>query len=287
MRLIFNCQPNMSEMNQKSAPMGSGSGLWAIGVRGLLPALLALSCATAQAAPEEIQVYMDEFNDPGQLTLDVHTNYVPTAQPGSPTRRQFQATPEWGYGINPHWEAGLYLLSGSSPEISSGHPVVNGAKLRFKWRPWIPAETDAWRFALNWEVGHLAQRFNPDESSTQLKIIEAYRQGPWLGALNLNINGSLHQHPSEPSSIELDGKMTYQISSKEKGEWRIGLERYDVMGALHPNINQPSPHSTSNFLVADFSVGDWDFDVGIGRAYGSAYANTDKTVLKVIIGVPI
>ena len=255
------------------------------------PLLLALGVllplTVAHAAPEEIQVYMDEFNDPGQLTLDVHTNYVPSAQPGSPTLHQFRATPEWGYGINRHWEAGLYLLSSASPEISAGHPVLDGAKLRLKWRPWVPAEGDAWRFAVNWEVGHLAQRFNPDESSTQLKIIEAYRQGPWLGALNLNINGSLHQHPSQPSSLEWDGKLTYQLSAKEKGEWRIGLERYDVMGALHQNINQPSPHSTSNFVVADFSVGEWDFDVGIGHSYGSTYANTDKTVLKVIIGVPI
>ena len=46
------------------------------------------------AAPEEIQVYLDEFAEPGQFGLDLHTNFVPSAQPGSPTFRQWRLTPE-------------------------------------------------------------------------------------------------------------------------------------------------------------------------------------------------
>lgn len=40
-------------------------------------ALVLVSAATSStAAPEEVQVYMDEVNQPGQFGLDVHSNYV-------------------------------------------------------------------------------------------------------------------------------------------------------------------------------------------------------------------
>lgn len=241
----------------------------------------------AGAAPEEIQVYLDEFNEPGEWGLDVHTNYVSVAQPGSPSRHQFRATPEWSYGLDEHFEAGLYLLNSTSPEISAGHPVTDGAKIRMKWRPYVPSPDSPWYFAMNWEIGDLANRDDPDVHSTQLKFIETYHQGPWLAGVNFNLNGWLKPHPTQASNAELDYRLTYQLTPHDRGDWRVGLERYDIMGALHPNSDSLSPHTTSDYLVSDFAVGHWDFDLGVGRAWGNPVANTDKWVFKMIVGVPI
>lgn len=254
---------------------------WTLVTAGLL------GVGLCHAAPEEIQVYLDEFAEPGQFGLDLHTNLVPSAQPGSPTFRQWRLTPELSYGINANWEAGLYVLSSGAPAVSQGHPITDGAKARLKWRPSAPSADSPWYFAVNWEVGHLAQRFDPDESSTQLKFIETYRQGPWLAGVNFNLNGSFRSHPQQSSSTELDYKLSYQMTGEEHGDLRLGLERYDTLGLLHRNPGLPSPHTTSNFVVADFNLGGWDFDLGVGRSYGSAVANSDRTVIKLILGVPI
>lgn len=265
---------------------GSRDRAWHF-VRLLLLASLPWVAAACHAAPEEIQVYLDEFAEPGEFGLDIHTNFVPSAQPGSATFRQLRATPELSYGINQNVELGLYVLTSASPAISGGRPVTDGAKARIKWRPRPPSEDSPWYFAVNWEVGHLAKRFNADVSSTQLKFIGVYRQGPWLGGVNFNLNGSLRSHPLQSSSTELDYKLTYQLTPESHGDLRVGFERYNTLGLLHNNISLPSPHTTSNFLVADFNLGHWDFDFGIGRSYGALFANSDRTVIKLIVGVPI
>ena len=41
--------------------------------------LLLSAASGAFAAPEEIQVYLDEFAEPGKFGLDFHTNYVLSA----------------------------------------------------------------------------------------------------------------------------------------------------------------------------------------------------------------
>jgi len=67
-----------------------------------------LSCAlngSAWAAPEEIQVYLDELNAPGQLGLDLHSYYVmagagTAAYSGAqPALHVFRLTPEFSYGL--------------------------------------------------------------------------------------------------------------------------------------------------------------------------------------------
>ena len=69
------------------------------------------------AAPEEMQVYRDEMDTPGQFGLDLHTNYVVSgdnipAYPGavSPVHL-FRLTPEFSYGLTHSFELGAYLQS--------------------------------------------------------------------------------------------------------------------------------------------------------------------------------
>jgi hypothetical protein len=246
----------------------------------LLVALVSTACF---AAPEELQVYMDEFADKGKFGLDLHTNYVLSAQQGSATRRMLRVTPELSYGISDNLEAGLYYLTSVGPEQGAGNPVTDGAKIRFKYRPQAPDEGTPLYFAVNVELGNLARRFNADGSSAEVKFIGVYRTGPWAVGANLNFDRSLSRRPIQGATLELDLKISYRLKPESEGGAQVGVEKYSFLGPLR-NQGLAQSRTSSNFVVADFSLGKWDFNVGIGRSTG---VTPDKAVFKAIIGVPI
>lgn len=136
--------------------------------------LSALLLTAALAAPEKIQIYLDEFAAPGKFGLDFHTNYVRSAQPGSMTRGQLRVTPELSYGINQHWEAALYLLTSAGPELLGGRPMTDGAKVRLKWRPRGPSADSPRYGAINFEVGQLSQRFYSEGTSAEFASLAPF-----------------------------------------------------------------------------------------------------------------
>ncbi|MFX7853876.1 hypothetical protein ABTK08_20205, partial [Acinetobacter baumannii] len=83
------------------------AGMALLGVMSVIP-------APAMAAPEEIQVYIDDLDSPGEVGLDTHINYTAT---GASTRGDYQGaedslhrlriTPEFSLGLTRHLEAGL------------------------------------------------------------------------------------------------------------------------------------------------------------------------------------
>ena len=252
-------------------------------LRPLLAALSLFASGACLAAPEEIQVYLDEFADPGKFGLDFHTNYVLSAKPGSITRRMLRVTPELSYGINQNWEAGFYWLTSAGPEQSRGNPVTDGVKVRAKWRPHAMTADSPWYGAINFELGQLSRRFFPDVTSGEVKFIGLYRQGRWTLGANLNIDRALRNHPQQPATAELDSKVAYRLSSAEEGEVQIGIENYAFLGPLRTQTGVPTK-TASTFLVADFSFRRWDFNVGLGKASGTT---TDKWLVKAIIGMPL
>ncbi len=225
------------------------------------------------AAPEEIQVYLDEFAEVGKTGLDLHTNYVTSDQQA--TNHQFRVTPEFSYGINPNWELGAYWLTVKNP---GGSPQTDGVKLRAKWRPKPPTADTAFYWAVNFEAGQLSRRYYPDETSGEIKLIGVWKTDSWTLGMNFNIDRALKSHPVQAASSEIDTKIAYQI----REGLQVGIENYSFLGVIHNDPSQPQS-SQANYLAADFNLGKWDFNVGIGRASGQT---PDKTVLKAIIGVP-
>ncbi len=245
---------------------------------------LALCAANlCTAAPEEIQVYLDEFAEPGKFGLDFHTNYVLSAQPGSVTRRMLRVTPELSYGINDNWEAALYWLTSAGPAQSDGRPVTDGTKVRVKWRPRAPTPDSPWYGAVNVEVGRLSRRFYLDQTSAELKLIGVYQKDKWKLGANLNFDRALRSNAQQPATSELDTKVAYQITTAEQGDLRLGFENYAFLGAMRKQAGA-STRTSSTFLVADFSLKRWDLNIGLGKASG---ASTDKWLFKAIIGVPL
>lgn len=249
----------------------------------IVATMLLAASQVCLAAPEEIQVYMDEFADPGKFGLDVHSIYVLSAQPGSASRKMLRLTPELSYGINENWEAALYWLASAGPEQSGGSPVTDGVKARIKWRPRAVTPDSPWYGAVNVEVGQLARRFYADGTSIQLKLIGMYERGPWKLGANLNFDRALRAHPEQSATSEIDTKISYQLRPEKDGELRIGVESYAFLGPLRSQAGASS-RTTTNFLVTDFAFKRWDFNIGLGKASG---ATTDKLIVKAVIGVPL
>jgi hypothetical protein len=239
----------------------------------------ALLPADVIAAPEEIQVYLDDFAEVGKYGLDLHTNYVASGQ--QPTNHQFRVTPELSYGINTNWEVAAYWLS---VKDSGGSPQTDGMKLRARWRPKAPSADSPFYWAVNFEVGELSQRFYQDETSGEVKLIGVWKTDPWTLGMNFNIDRALKSSPIQAASSEIDTKISYQI----REGLQVGIENYSFLGSIRNNpnqlqsLNQPQS-SAANYLVADFNMGKWDFNIGIGHTSGQS---PDETVLKAIIGVP-
>jgi hypothetical protein len=229
--------------------------------------------ADAVAAPEEIQVYLDDFADVGKPGLDLHTNYVPSGQQS--THHQFRVTPEFSYGINTNWEVAAYWLT---VKDAGGTVQTDGMKVRTRWRPKAPSADSPFYWAVNLEVGQLSKRFYQDETSGEIKLIGVWKTDPWTLGVNLNFDRALKKNPVQAATSEIDTKIAYQI----REGFQIGIENYSFLGANHSDPDQPqSTHA--NYLAADFNMGKWDFNVGIGHVSGQS---PDKTILKAVIGVP-
>ena len=235
----------------------------------------------AIAAPEEIQVYLDEFAEPGKYGLDLHSNYVASARPeledsSQPANHQLRITPELSYGLNSNWEMGAYWLTVKDP---GGSLETDGVKVRAKWRPEAPSAGSPLYYAVNFEVGQLSKQFYEDETSGEVKLIGVWKTGPWKLGINFNFDRALKNHPIQAATSEIDSKIAYQI----RAGFQVGIENYSFLGAIHNDPSQPQSNH-ANYLAADFNLGKWDFNVGIGHTSGQS---PDKTVLKAIIGVPI
>jgi len=240
----------------------------------------------ALAAPEEIQVYLDEFAGVGEWGLDIHTNFVTSAQTGSTTRKMLRTTPELSYGINPNWEIAGYWLTSKGPDQGSGALVSDGVKARVKWRPdsSVNAEKNGspWYWAVNFEIGKLNPRFNPDQRTGELKLIGLYRSGNWTLGANLNFDRALNAGTALGTTSELDTKLAYRVGGSAEKPVQLGLERYAYRGALSGALVGQGKNDMT-FLAADFELGKWEVNLGVGRASG---VTSDRTLIKAVIGVP-
>jgi hypothetical protein len=144
-----------------------------------------LGAATARAAPEEIQVYMNEMDQPGEFGLDLHNNYVLSGSPAleypgaQKSLHRFRLTPEVSYGLTPTIDLGAYLPLLTLTE--QGKLSAEGIKFRIKY---IAAKSFAghtW-WGLNIEVGRVSHTLdiNPWNRAGH----RSGRFGKWLLAAN-------------------------------------------------------------------------------------------------------
>jgi hypothetical protein len=237
----------------------------------------------ASAAPEEIQVYRDELNMPGEFGLDVHTNYVfgggaSADEPGlEPSVHRLRVTPEFSYGLSPLWELGLYLPL-ATLQTDTGRFRVEGIKTRLKFiAPHDPEQN--WYWGLNGEIGRVASGLDPNPYNAELKAILGGKVGAWSLAANLNIDMKVHGPEPSPTTVELATKLEYGVGE----ETYFGIESYNGLGQWQ-HLGRFSQSEHQSFVTVARKLGGFDIDLGLGTGYGS---NPDRLILRAIIGVPI
>lgn len=241
-----------------------------------------LGATTARAAPEEIQVYMNEMDVPGEFGLDLHNNYVLSGSPAleypgaQQSLHRYRLTPEFSYGLTPSIDLGAYLPLLTLTDQSK--LTAEGIKLRVKYVAPKSFAGNTW-WGLNLEVGKVSRALDINPWNAELKTIVGGRSGKWLLAANLNLDFVVSGPQPGPATLEFDAKVAYSVGAKTQ----LGVETFSGLGPLsRPGSLQGEEHVA--YFVADTSIGKWDLDLGLGRGFG---ASQDHWVFKAIVGVPI
>ena len=250
--------------------------------RRALAALL-ICAAPAHAINDEIQVYTEDINEPGQFGLELHMNTTPAGRstpdyPGdSIPRHGFRLTPEFSYGISKDFEAGMYL---PTVRDADGSFSASGVKLRLKWLPLKPAEDNpGWYAGVNWEVARIDKRYSDSPMTTEVRTIIGYRADKWLLGANPILSWDLSPgYRNGGPDMVLGFKGVHDVAEGIA----LGLEYYSGIGKL----SHPLPHSLQEhtiYAVMDFDRKPFDFNLGIGRGLTGA---TDQWTVKAIFNVP-
>jgi len=246
--------------------------------------LAAMPGAPARAAlPDEIQVYVDDLNDPGIAGLQLHINTTPKGEATPDYARESIAaqgvrlTPEFAYGLTPDLEAGLYL-----PVVheASGTFRAPGVKLRLKWVPVRPAAQQAGLFAgLNGELSQVQYRFDDDRRTFELRPILGWHNDDWLLAANpvlefALLGGHGFASPSFAPSFKVARTVATGVA--------LGIEYYADLGTLAHTDSWAAQRHTL-YGAIDIDRKPWNVNFGIGRGLTPS---TDAWTVKLIIAIP-
>jgi hypothetical protein len=232
------------------------------------------------AAPDEIQVYTDEMNEPGEYGVELHVNYVmdgakvPGYEGESPSHHMLQTTPEFSYGISKNWEAGLYVPVARE---ENGNLYGNGLRLRMKYMATREAGASMF-WGLNTEVGYSNLRVSESEWGMELRPIIGYRTDNWLLSFNPILNMNLSDNFNRQPQFEPALKVTRKVAEG----MHAGLEYYGEYGYASNML--PAPERTHYlYAVMDIERHDFDINFGIGRGDSNA---ADNWIAKTIIAFP-
>jgi hypothetical protein len=242
----------------------------------------AMAAMPAQAAPEEIQVYMDEIDAKGAVGLDVHLNDVFTGEGGADypggeaSLHRVRVTPEFSLGLGGGFEGGVYLPLATI--AGDGKFRVEGFKLRMKWiNPQHKAT--GFYYGANFEIGRVNYRLDQNPWNAEFKTILGWRGGRWSLAANGNFDFPVSGPVKLPLTIQIATRATYAVTP----DLALGVESYNDVGTF-TRLGHLGENEQIGFAVATTHIGGFDFDFGIGRGYaGSA----DHLVGRVIVGVPL
>ncbi len=241
-----------------------------------LAALVAAS-SCAWAADDEIQVYTDEINKPGELGLELHLNYVTVGSSERewpqqvPFRRLFRVTPEFSYGLTEKLELGVYVPSTKAP----GEDLhVEGAKVRLKYLDALEGRAFYW--GVNVELGRLALRTVEQHWNAEIRPILGYRTERWHVAFNPRLGIAL----SDGASRVPEFNPCIRIMRKLADDWAVGVEHYAEYGPVN-DVLRPSERAQNTYLVLDGRVAKMEFNVGVGKGWTTP---SDRVVFKAILG---
>jgi len=242
--------------------------------RNRLTALAAVLCFSQAygALPDEIQVYTDDVNAPGERGIELHVNTTPSGRSrpdyaGEVTPYHgLRITPELSWGLVPDVDWGLYL-----PFVRSGEGTDYFAGPRFRLK-WMPLRGNPGYFAgVNVELSFVERRFEEARRTAEIRPIVGYRNAGWLFSFNPIVGTDL----AGPQKGTLTFAPALKVARNVGSHYALGAEYYADLGRLShftPSSEQPR---TLYFVVDTEKV-----NFGIGRGLNGA---TDRWTLKSII----
>jgi len=241
----------------------------------LAAALAAVYTPAWPALPNEIQVYTDDIEDPGEFGMELHINTTPKGRstpdyPGElAPHHGLRVTPELSWGLAPRWDAGIYLPFVRSAE---GTNYFAGPRFRLKWLPVRAAEGDAGPFAgINVEVAFVERKFEEARRTAEIRPIIGYRNAEWLLSFNPIVETDLAGSQKGVLTFAPAFKVARTVSSRTA----LGVEYYSELGRLSDLLPRSEQQHTL-FLVLDTPR----VNFGIGRGLNAA---TDRWTVKGII----
>ena len=246
---------------------------------GLLCVFFGLAHASLQ---DEIQVYTDDINTPGEWGVELHVNTTPKGI-SQPTysgeimnHHGVRLTPEISYGLTKTLEAGLYipLVRGSDGKLYAA-----GGKVRLKWLPLQAAESGGFFGGINVELSQVKPQFSQSAKSVEMRNILGWKNGQWLVAVNPIFGwdvspGYTHHSPEFTLATKVSRSVTDSVA--------LGFEYYNGRGRIN-DILASSLQDKTVFLVMDYEGKPFNFNFGLGKGITSV---SDTWTIKGIVDVP-
>ena len=229
-------------------------------------------CSHAYGAlPDEIQVYTDDVNAPGERGIELHVNTTPSGRsapgyPGEvPTHHGLRITPELSWGLAPDVDWGLYL-----PFVRSGEGTDYFAGPRFRLK-WMPLRSKPGYFAgVNVELSFVERRFEEARRTAEIRPIVGYRNDDWLVSFNPIVCTDL----AGPQKGVLTFAPAFKIARSAGGGYALGAEYYAELGRLS-HFAPSSEQSHILYFVLDTQT----VNFGVGRGLNGA---SDRWTVKAI-----
>jgi len=229
-------------------------------------------CSHAHGAlPDEIQVYTDDVNAPGERGIELHVNTTPSGRSrpdyaGEVTPYHgLRITPELSWGLAPDVDWGLYL-----PFVRSGDGTDYFAGPRFRLK-WMPLRGNPGYFAgVNGELSFVERRFEEARRTAEIRPIVGYRDADWLLSFNPIVGTDL----AGPQKGVLTFAPAFKIARSAGGGYALGAEYYAELGRLS-HFAPSSEQSHTLYFVLDTQT----VNFGVGRGLNGA---SDRWTVKAI-----
>ena len=240
---------------------------------GLIVALLLGGKANAQT--DEIQVYDAEITDAGKSNLTWHNNYTvsghetPEFPGGIVPHHSLNGVPEWAYGVNDWFEAGLYFPVYT---IANGGDVFfDGLKLRALFV--VPhAHERRFFYGVNFELSYNAAQWDTSRYSAEIRPIIGMRFGAFDVILNPIVDTSFD------GLNNLDFTPAMRVAYNVSSQWAVALEHYADFGPLR-KFDPKEQQEHTLFAVIDWNNAPTSIEFGIGRGLTDA---SNSTVVKLM-----
>ena len=232
--------------------------------------------ATAAAQSDEIQVYDGGLADPGVFNLTLHNNFTPDgvktpAFPGAVTAdKSLNGVPEWAYGVNNWFEAGLYLpLYSRDKDAGFG---LDGFKLRTLFA--VPhADDRKFLYGVNFEFSYNAKRWDTTRITSEIRPIIGWHLKP----IDIIVNPILDT--SYDGLGNLDFAPSVRIAYNASPVWAVAVEEYADYGPLR-QFNSASEQSHQVYGVVNYSGKALDVEAGVGFGLTDA---SDRVTFKLLL----